>query len=237
MNSATRSSTLAITAAGIAALASHAAADTWNVNMTVDNQFDAYSGTASAAITLQGSGNSWSTVYPFTVTGMTSADYFYVATASDHNGAQGFLGDFTNTTTNQSFNTGSPVWGVFPVGAYLQQIDSSWPSTWPSLLMPTQSQVNQALAFAAANPSVWITPATYSNWDNRVSGNITTWGHRAGIDASSQWIWNNVTGGNPFTPGFNHDEFLIFRVPGVPAPGSFALLGFGGLAICRRRRA
>ncbi|HZW10042.1 MAG TPA: PEP-CTERM sorting domain-containing protein [Phycisphaerales bacterium] len=213
-------------------------ADTWVVNMTVDNQFDAYVGTASQTTgSAVGSGNSWFTAYNFTVSGMQPTDYFYVATASDFGGAQGFLGDFTNTTQNFSFNTGTSAWEVFPVGAYLQQIDPNWPGAWPYLTMPTQTEVDQALLWAASNSSVWITPAEFANWDNRATGNITTWGHNPGIDPKAEWIWNNVTGGNPFNPGYNHDEFLIFRVRGVPAPGSLALLGLGTLATVRRRRA
>lgn len=213
-----------------------ALADTWQINMTVDNQFDAYVGTAAQTTSVVGSGNSWFTAYSFTVNNMQATDYFYVATASDFAGAQGFVGDFTNVTQSLSFNTGTNAWEVFPVGAYLQQIDPTWPSTWPWLTMPTQNEVDQALLWAASNTSVWITPAEFLNWDNRVSGNITTWGHNPGIDPSAEWIWNNVTGGNPFNPGYNHDEFLIFRVRGVPAPGSFALLGLGGLAAIRRGR-
>lgn len=212
-------------------------ADTWQINMTVDNQFDAYVGTASAtAGTAVGSGSNWATTSSFTVNGMQASDFFYVATASDWSVAQGFLGEFNNTTQNLTFHTGTSAWEVFPVGAYLQQIDSSWPASWPQNLMPTQGQVDQALAFGAANPSVWVTPSEFQNWDNRVTGNITTWGHRSGIDASSEWIWHNTGSGNPFNPGINHDEFLLFRVRGVPAPGALSLLATAGMLGVRRRR-
>lgn len=213
-----------------------AQADDWTIHMTVDNQFEAYLGTASATTSTVGSGAAWSTTFTFNATGATAADYFYVATSSDHSGLQGFLGDFMNDTTGFVFNTGSPVWEVFPVGAHLQQIDPAWPASWPPMLMPTQFEVDQALAYAVANPSVWIAPSTSPNWDNRVAGNVSDWGHRPGIDPNTQWIWNNITGGNPFKPGHNHNEFLIFRVPGVPEPGSLVLLTIGGLAALARRR-
>ena len=223
-------------AAGLA-LAAPALADNWTINMTVDNQFDAYVGTASATVgSAVGTGNNWAAAYNFTVTGVSASDYFYVATASDFGGAQGFLGDFTNTTQSLSFDTGSSAWEVLPVGAYLQQINSSWPSSWPYLQMPTQSEVDQALNWAASNSWAWVTPSTFANWDNRVTGNITTWGHNSGIAASAEWIWHNTGTGNPFNPGANHDEFLIFRVRGTPAPGSMALLGLAGLTATRRRR-
>lgn len=228
-------------ALALTALATSAAvaSDTWNISIAVDNQFDAYKGTASATTgSPVGSGSNWTTVFNYTVPGMAATDYFYIATASDHSGAQGFLGEFNNTTQNLKFNTGSSAWEVFPVGAYLQQIDSSWPTVWPGLTQPTQAQVDQALAYGNANPSVWITPATYTNWDNRQTGNITTWGHRTGIDANADWIWNNSRGsGNPFSPGYNHDEFLIFRVRGVPTPATAGLFGLAGLTALRRRRA
>ncbi|MFG0242049.1 MAG: hypothetical protein ACF8R9_04600 [Phycisphaerales bacterium JB054] len=225
-------------AAGLVALAaSTAAADNWTVNMTVDNLFDAYKGTASTTVgSAVGSGNNWAASYNFNLTGMAASDYFYVATASDFGGAQGFLGDFTNTTQNLKFNTGSPAWEVLPVGKYLQQIDSTWPATWPYLTMPTQTQVDQALNWAANNSSVWLTPDTFANWDNRVTGNITTWGHNSGISPKADWIWHNSLGsGNPFY-GYNHDEFLIFRVKGVPAPATAGLFGLAALAAARRRR-
>ncbi|MFG0242048.1 MAG: PEP-CTERM sorting domain-containing protein [Phycisphaerales bacterium JB054] len=231
--------TIRTIAAGLIGLAATSAvADNWTVAMTVDNQFDAYKGTVGATVgAAVGSGSSWSTTYNFSLTGMTASDYFYVSTASDHSVAQGFLGEFNNTTLNYKFNTGGPQWEVFPVGKYLQLIDSSWPAVWPSSQMPTQGEVDQALAWAVSNPSVWITPAEETNWDNRASGNVTIWGTRPGIDNNAEWIWNDARGtGNPLFGGYNHDEFLIFRVPGVPAPATAGLLGLAGLGAMRRRR-
>lgn len=213
------------------------ALDTWQVKMTVDNQYAAYVGTNSSTVgsVVQADSN-WFSTEIFTVSGMSASDYFYVATASDASVAQGFLGEFNNLTQSLNFNTGGPQWEVLPAGAYLQQIDASWPATWGFNQMPTQGEVNQALAWAASNSWAWQTPAEFLNWDNRVVGNITTWGHQPAIDASAEWIWHNTGTGNPFNPGFSHDEFLIFRVAGVPAPGGVAMLGLGGLAIGRRRR-
>jgi MYXO-CTERM domain-containing protein len=219
------------------AISSATAQDTWQINMTVDNQYAAYVGTNAATTgSAVATDNNWATTESFSVSGMAATDYFYVATASDWGGAQGFLGDFTNVTQNLNFNTGSAAWEVLPAGAYLQQINSSWPSTWTPMQMPTQSEVDQTLGWAAANPWAWVSPAEYQDWDNRVAGNITTWGNRVGIDPTAEWIWNNTGTGNPFSPGANHDEFLIFRVAGVPAPGGVGVLALAGLAATRRRR-
>ncbi|MDQ7012864.1 MAG: hypothetical protein Q9O74_03085 [Planctomycetota bacterium] len=232
----TRTATL--TACLVALAASTAAADIWSVNMTVDNEFDAYKGTVGATTgAAVGSGNDWTTTYNFSVSGMTASDYFYVATASDRATAQGFLGEFNNVTQSLQFNTGTSAWEVFPVGKYLQLIDASWPATWPASVMPTQGEVDQALAWAVSNPSVWIAPAEFTDWDNRATGNATIWGTRPGIDNSAEWIWNNARGtGNPLFGGYNHDEFLIFRVAGVPTPGTAGLLALAGLTAIRRRR-
>lgn len=227
-----------VTAAALAATAASAfALDTWQINMTVDNQYAAYVGTASSTV---GSAvqvdSTWSTTESFNVSGMAASDYFYVATASDWGVAQGFLGEFRNVTQGYTFNTGSSYWEVLPAGAYLTSINSSWPSTWGYNQMPTQSEVDQALAWAASNSWAWVTPAEWTNWDNRVSGNVTIWGHRSGIDPTAEWIWNNTGTTNPFMPGANHDEFLIFRVKGVPSPSAMALLGMAGAIGTRRRR-
>ncbi|MCB9844365.1 MAG: hypothetical protein H6811_00045 [Phycisphaeraceae bacterium] len=199
--------------------------------MTADNEFDAYVGTVSTTVgSAVGTGSNWATAFNFSFT-LNPGDYFYVASASDFGGAQGFLGEFTSGS--QNLNTGHPAWEVFPVGKYLQQVDASWPSTWPALTMPTQTQVNQALAFAASNTSVWVPVSTFAGWDNKVVGNITTWGHNPGITPTAQWIWHNTGSGNPFNPGANHDEFLIFRI--TPAPSAMLPL-LGAMAVGRRRR-
>ena len=70
-----------------------------------------------------------------------------------------------------------------------------------------------------------------------------TWNNRSGIPASAEWIWHdtgNDAGGfipAPFR-GFDHDEFLVLRVPGVvPEPASL-VLGLSAccwLVVCRRK--
>ena len=219
-------------APAIAAMAS----DNWTIRMTVDNQYSLYFGTNMATHTFVGTDTNWATTDTWNAVGMPPTDYAYVATASDRSVAQGFLGEFNNTSQGYTFLTGGFNWQVFPAGAHLMALYGMGGS-WPVNLLPTQAQLDTAIGYDTTN-GLWQAPAEYANWDNRVAGNITTWGHRAGISAAAEWVWHLPpgSGGNPFRPGANHDEFLVFRVQGIPAPGAAALLGLGGLLAMRRRR-
>ncbi|MBI4578310.1 MAG: PEP-CTERM sorting domain-containing protein [Planctomycetes bacterium] len=222
-----------------------AQADNWDAWLTVDNQFDVYFGTPLATNFYAGGGTNWAVSYNFTATGRPPTDYLYVATASDFSVAQGFIGIFTNTTTSTSIVTGSSVWEVFPAGAYLQQI-FGMSGSWPYLTMPTQTQVDAAIAYATLN-NLWVAPSTAPGYDNDPPTPTTPyfypWGSLVlpNIPSNAQWIWYDSGGSTPgpyAVPinGFNHDEFLVFRVPGIaPEPASAALLALGGLAMLRRR--
>lgn len=230
--------TLIVPFAVASAFAAPAFADNWTANITVDNQYDIYFGTPTTTNFYAGGDTDWTTTETWTATGRPSTDYLYVATASDHSVAQGFLGEFTNTTQSITFRTGSPFWDVFAAGPWLNTLYGMGGS-WPAGTQPTQAQVDTAINFATTN-NLWQTPDTYLDWDNRASGNITTWGTRPGIANSAEWIWHIGSGlpptTNPFSPGADHDEFLIFRVASVPAPGAAILLILGALPATRRRR-
>jgi len=231
----------------VGGLTSAVRADNWNAYLTVDNQFDVYFGTPMATNFYAGGGANWTTTFNFTATGRPPTDYLYVATSSDQAVAQGFIGIFTNTTTSTSIVTGSSVWQVFPAGKYLQQIFGvSGP--WTPMLMPTQSQVDAAIAYATTN-NLWVAPSTAPGYDNDPSTPTTPyfypWTYHGTIPASAQWIWYD-SGKNPLgngampspLAGFNHDEFLVFRVPGVaPEPASLLLLAVSGIAVFRKRNA
>ena len=235
--------------AGIAliGIAGTVQAEDWNIHLTVDNQFNVYFGTSTTTNYFAGGGATWTVEDNFTATGRLPTDYLYVATASDHSGAQGFIGTFTNTTTAASISTGDVIWEVFPAGAYAASIDASWPSPWTPLLMPTQSQVDDAILYAETN-NLWVAPTAVPGYDNDLSTPIAPytweWGWTfPNIDPSASWIWYD-SGNDPyagsFAPppliGFNHDEFLVFRVAGaVPEPATMGLLAIGSLIGLIRR--
>jgi hypothetical protein len=230
-------------------LATPVLADNWDMYLTVDNQFDVYFGTATTTTgNVVGSGNDWQQEYHFTANGQLPTDYLYVATASDHKSAQGFIGVFTNTTTNATVTTGDVAWEVFAAGAHAAT-NPYWPNAWPSLQMPTQAQVDTAIAYAETN-GLWVNPVGAAGYDNDPATPIAPYGMEWGttypnMPRTAQWVWHDSGSGDPphnlWWPrplhGYNHDEFLVFRVVGAaPAPGTAALLGLAGLTCGRRRR-
>lgn len=222
-------------------------AEDWDMYITVDNQYDIYFGTSTTTNFAAGGDANWTTVEYVTATGRLSTDYLYVATASDYATAQGFIGTFTNTTTNVTISTGDAVWEVFPAGAY-SATNPFWPNPWPASQMPTQTQVNTAITYAEAN-GLWVAPTAVSGYDNDLSTSISPYSTEwlftyPNIQSSASWIWYDSgkdTYAGTFAPvpliGFNHDEFLVFRVPGiVPEPATLGVLGLGGLLVLIRRR-
>lgn len=242
-----------------------AQAEDWDIYLTVDNAFDIYFGTPTTTTHHAGSGNSWYTEYNYTATGRAATDYVYVSTASDQQVANAFIGEFRNLTTGAVVATGDVQWEVFPAGQYAAQL--GLPDPWPYdtsgndrvAIQPTQSQVDTAIAYAEAN-GLWVTPSYAPGYDNDPStpigaGNVYPWTnvtppHLPNIRESAKWIWHdsgNNPGGGDIGPGahlpapyfgFNHDEFLVFRIAGaaVPEPTTMTLLALGGVAMLRRRR-
>ncbi len=173
-----------------------------------------------------GEGTDWTREYSFDAEGMLSTDHLYVATTSDQGGAQGFIGTFTNTTRDRTVATGDAIWEVFPAGAY-EATNPDWPEPWPKSVLPTQEQVNRAIAYAQEN-SLWVEPESRHGFDNDpttdpTDGTPWTWNpwkmHHDGIPDEALCIWHDSgkieDGKIPgvFTGG-NHHEFLVFRVVG-----------------------
>jgi len=201
--------------------------EAWTMTLSVDNQFDVYFGTPWETVGERvGQGTKWKQAYSFETDGKNATDHLYIATTSDQEGAQGFIGVFTNLTRDQTVVTGDAVWQVFPAGAY-QTTNPYWPDPWPKSVLPTQEQVDVAIAYAQEN-ALWVEPTSSAAFDNDpatdpTDGTPWTWDpweqHHDGIPNDALRIWydsGRIEDGRipgVFTGG-NHDEFLVFRVVG-----------------------
>ncbi|HQY88663.1 MAG TPA: PEP-CTERM sorting domain-containing protein, partial [Tepidisphaeraceae bacterium] len=110
----------------------------------------------------------------------------------------------------------------------------------------------------ASSQNLWEATDGFAGWDNDEttappSGYTTDyWSgelqfmlpfQEAGIPKNTQWIWHDSTEADPSSGipdpfrGANHDEFLIFRVPGaVPEPATLGALSLGAMLLLRRSR-
>ena len=216
---------------------------TFNVTMTVDNCYAIYTGDQLSASSLIGSaynttaGMIWVTEsYSLTVPDLS---YVYIAAWSDDAVLQGCLADFQNITLGEQVLSGDPRWEVTSTGI---DLDNGSPN--PTLGTMTAQIL---LANAGSTPSGGWVPNTPSPLDN-ASGGIHG-GTIGGIDGTARWMWYDSgldtsppsLAAIPFD-GFNHQEFLIFRMPVIPVdtvipePASFAPLMFAGLLWIRKRR-
>ncbi len=141
----------------------------------------------------------------------TDGEYLYVAAWSDDAVAQGLLAELL--VDGVMLTSGDPQWQVYATG---MDLDSDTP--------PTLTEMSDAIDFAGVSQT-WTAPAVGpQNMPNNgpalpLNGEITDQAH---------WIWHDSgkrvisvlspggPGSPPFEPGFNHDEFLIFRIP-LPA--------------------
>ena len=207
----------------------------FEVDITVDNSYALFTGTESAATNFVGSDNSWHQAETYSFD-LPASDFIYVVTRSDLAVAQGFLAQFTNLTTNERFYSNDSQWQVTATGRYnFAPYDNSASSF-------TELSQQLVLANQGNNPSGgWV--ATTAGEANGAA----PWGTVANIDAAARWSWYNSNGSsNPTIGGFNHDEYLIFRISvgateftEVPEPSGLLLIGLGllGLYSVRKRKA
>lgn len=186
------------------------ATETINGHFTCDNSYAVYVGTQSAVVTK---------VLPTTGDGITnsnatqifqgddvtftanSGDYFYLIAWSDDSSVQGLIGEFTGTST---ILTGDAAWEVYATG-----------KNYGNNQAPTASEITGHIV-AANSASAWKATAvgpTNANSSLIYGGPATL--KVGNVRDNAQWIWYNSgkNGNNSAFVGFNHDEFLIFRIP------------------------
>jgi hypothetical protein len=197
--------------------------------MTADNHYAVYSvGANGTTLTLQignelgpdGQPGQYNWSLPETSTPFDTNGFIYVAAWSDDFFAQGLLGDI-DLGNGQFLRTGDAAWRVHKTGIDLDD-GSAYPTT----------ALMEAEILDANTNNLWMTPvAGQSNVPATVP-----WGQVPGISSSARWMWAPLaSGGNPFDPGTDAGEFLIFCAP-IPTPGTLALAGLGVLAGLRRGR-
>jgi len=209
-----------------APLASQTHAAMVTATLTADNHYSIYTGAEDGSVMNYVGGNetgaggspgtyNWSLPEPYVFT--SSDEYLYVAAWSDDYVAQGLLGVFTIDAT--TLVSGSSAWQVYATG---QDRDDG-------AAHPAVAEVGTQVALAEL-AAAWTQIAV-----GGLNG-VQPWGTVTGITPTAAWMWSPAEqGGDPFAPGADHGEYLLFRTP-IPEPATTVLLFCGLIATIRQHR-
>lgn len=188
---------------------------TFNVVITIDNSYAIYYGPPTHAEELIANA---ANIYAedvrnpetFTLT-VPDITYIYIAAWSDYGTRQGVLADFANMTLGVKVLSGDPIWQVAATGITLHYLDDE-----PPTVEELTAQID--LANKCQNPSGGWVNITASAKTNAEGGGYGSAFIVPGVDDNARWMWydsgrDDSSPDVPFFPGFNHDEYLIFRIP------------------------
>jgi hypothetical protein len=132
----------------------------------------------------------------------STGDWFYIIAWSDNSGWQGLIGEFKGTAT---IHTGNPDWEVYATGKDYDNKEA-----------PPASEINEFIA-KANTQNAWKKPFVGpTNINTNLIYESAPAGFKiAGIQDEANWVWYDSGKSPEKTPfvGYNHDEFLIFRIP------------------------
>jgi hypothetical protein len=204
-------------AALLSVLGSTQMAAAWDVSvqLTADNVYGIYTGDSTSVSAFHGSDVNTlaqhivdAESYNFN---MANGDVIYVAVWSDDATSQGLLAEFVIDGT--ILTTSNTDWEVAATGVNLGL----------SSPMPTLDELTTQIGLANAGtvPSGGWVPSTIGELNNGSGPNFPTL-QVSSMSESVNWAWydsGNCTGtGQPFKPGCDHDEYLIFRLA-IPLGG------------------
>ena len=187
------------------ALSSH----TISGHVTSDNQFAIFTSAAEVPVTYR----NLTGCHPAAVAvNFTTTDrYLYIAAWSDDSNVQGLLHDLNVSGLPGADDVPShdPRWSVKPM-------DSDQDACLSPPFTAIEATMNSVIPGGG-----WSAPATTACTNSpgcfETSPGVYTWGYFTSISPTARRAWYNSglqgTGGDiPFKPGFNHREFLVFRL-------------------------
>lgn len=205
----------------VAGASSTATAVNLDMTITSDNAYTLFLGDSAGPTSVIGSDLATTATEIFLTESysFSSNDFIYIS-AWNFGGDLGMLFDLTDTTNNIDLSSGVGAWEV----AVLNESGRGNTSAH------TVSQINSLLADPATTPFATPYIGDFNDSTNNAPRPVS---QIASISSTSSWMWANVGSPNPIDAGDN--QTVLFRLQ-IPAPGSLALLGLGGLAAVRRRR-